>query len=220
MPALSIINPDYSDQNSGFVVGYAPPMPFPYPVFLDLAGVSVLLVGGGKVALRKADGLAEAGATITVVAPEVVPALAELATHVARRQYAAGEAADYQLVITATDDPVVNAQVAADAREARVWVNSADDPQNCSFILPAIARRGLVTVAVSTGGASPALAGALRQQIADTVLTAQVEAAAVDLAGQRAAIHAVGGSTELVEWGDRVRRALSEPPAVPLDGPG
>ena len=195
-------------------------MPFPYPVFLDLAGVPVLLVGGGKVALRKANGLAEAGAAITVVAPEVAPALAELATHVARRQYAAGEAADYQLVITATNDPVVNAHVAADARAAQVWVNSADDPQNCSFILPAIAGRGLVTVAVSTGGASPALAGALRQQIADTVLTAQVEAAALDLAGQRAEIHAAGGSTELVEWGDRVRQALARPLPEPLDGHG
>ena len=186
-------------------------MPFPYPVFLDLAGVPVLLVGGGKIALRKAGGLAEAGAVITVVAPEVMPELVELVAHVARRPYAGGEAGDYQLAITATDDPLVNACVAADARAAHVWVNSADDPQNCSFILPAIARRGLVTVAVSSGGASPALTGTLRQQIADTVLTPRVEAAAVELARQRAAIHAAGGSTELVEWGERVRAALAEP---------
>ncbi len=193
-------------------------MSFPYPVFLDLAGVPVLLVGGGKIALRKAGGLAEAGAVITVVAPEVMPELVELAAHVARRPYADGEAGDYQLAITATDDPLVNACVAADARAAHVWVNSADDPQNCSFILPAIARRGLVTVAVSSGGASPALAGTLRQQIADTVLTPQVEAAAVELARQRAAIHAAGGSTELVEWGERVREALAEPDGAPPGG--
>jgi precorrin-2 dehydrogenase/sirohydrochlorin ferrochelatase len=192
-------------------------MPFPYPVYLDLAGVPVLLVGGGKIALRKAIGLAEAGAVITIVAPDVVPELAELAANVARRPYADGEAGAYQLVITATDDPSVNAHVAADARAARVWVNSADDPQNCSFILPAIARRGLVTVAVSTGGASPALAGVLRQQIAETVLTPQVEAAAVELARQRAAIHAAGGSTELVEWGERVRAALAGSPDSPDD---
>jgi siroheme synthase-like protein len=183
-------------------------MSFPYPVFLDLAGVSVLMVGGGTIALRKVSSLAAAGAAVTVVAPVVVPALVALAAAVERRPYVAGEAGGYQLVITATDDPAVNAQVAADATAARVWVNSADDPQNCSFILPAVARRGLVTVAVSTGGASPALAGHLRTQIAQEVLTPAVEGAAEELARQRAEIHAAGGSTEAVQWGDRVRAAL------------
>jgi siroheme synthase-like protein len=183
-------------------------MPFPYPVFLDLAGVPVLMVGGGTIALRKVGSLAEAGAAVTVVAPFVVPELEALATTVERRPYEPGEAARYQLVVTATDDPAVNAQVAADATAAQVWVNSADDPQNCSFILPAVARRGLVTVAVSTGGASPALAGHLRTQIADEVLTPAVAGAAEELARQRAEIHAAGGSTEAVQWAERVRAAL------------
>jgi len=181
---------------------------FPYPVFLDLAGVPVLLVGGGNIAQRKAVGLLDAGAVLTVVAPHVLPDLAAAVSAVHERPYAVGEAARYQLVITATDDPAVNAQVAADARAAQVWVNSADDPVNCSFILPAIARRGLITAAVSTGGASPALAGELRRRIAQQVLTPQAEAAAVELARQRAEIHAAGGSTELVDWTDRVRAAL------------
>ena len=185
-------------------------MTFPYPVFLDLQGVPVLVVGGGVIAFRKAGGLAEAGAVVTVVAPEVIPQLQALAAHIELRRYQVGEAASYQLVMTATNDPTVNAQVAADARAAQVWTNSADDPQNCSFILPAVTRRGLVTVAVSTGGASPALAGTVRSRIADQILTAQVEAAAVELARQRAEIHAAGGSTELVEWGDRVREALGD----------
>ncbi len=185
-------------------------MTFPYPVFLDLQGVPVLVVGGGVIAFRKATGLADAGAVITVVAPEIVPELVQLVADVQRRPYESGEAAHYQLVITATNDAAVNAQVAADARAARVWANSADDPQNCSFILPAVARRGLVTVAVSTGGASPALAGTVRSRIAEQILTAQVEAAAVELARQRAEIHAAGGSTELVEWADRVREALAD----------
>ena len=184
-------------------------MPFAYPVYLDLSGVPVLLVGGGLIATRKAAALAQAGADITVVAPVVTSELRELAAHVHQRGYQTGEAASYQLVITATDDEAVNARVAADARTAQVWVNSADDPQNCSFILPAVARRGMVTVAVSTGGASPALAGEVRTQIAEQILTPQVEAAAVELARQRAEIHAAGGSTELVEWGDRVRAALA-----------
>lgn len=183
-------------------------MPFPYPVFLDLAGVSVLVVGGGTVALRKVGGLAEAGAVVTVVAPEVRPELVALAAAVERRAYVAGEAAGYQLVITATDDPAVNAHVAADAGAAQVWVNSADDPDNCSFILPAVARRGHVTVAVSTGGASPALAAHVRTRIEQEVLTPAVEAAANELARQRAEIHAAGGSTEAVSWAERVRAAL------------
>lgn len=185
-------------------------MAFPYPVFLDLQGVEALVVGGGVIAFRKATGLVEAGAVVTVVAPEIVPELVDLVAHVQRRGYAVGEAADYQLVITATNDATVNAQVANDARSAKVWANSADDPQNCSFILPALARRGLVTVAVSTGGASPALAGTVRSRIAEQILTPQVEAAAVELARQRAEVHAAGGSTELVEWGDRVREALGD----------
>ncbi|MEQ1701038.1 MAG: NAD(P)-dependent oxidoreductase, partial [Ilumatobacteraceae bacterium] len=124
------------------------------------------------------------------------------------RGYVADDLAGHQLVITATDVPAVNAQVAADARAAGIWVNSADDPENCSFILPAIARRGPLIAALSTGGASPALAGRLRDQIAGAVLTPQAEAAAIELARQRAEIHAAGGSTELVDWTDRVTEAL------------
>ncbi|MDP2290298.1 MAG: NAD(P)-dependent oxidoreductase [Actinomycetota bacterium] len=187
-------------------------MAFQYPVFLDLAGVPVLVVGGGVIAFRKAAGLAGAGAVVTVVAPAVVPELAELAARVERREYLADDLRGQRLVITATDDPAVNAQVANDAGAVGIWANSADDPQNCSFILPAVARRGLVTVAVSTGGASPALASHLRTVIARDVLTERVEAAAIELARQRAEIHAAGGSTELVEWGDRVRDALGAAP--------
>jgi siroheme synthase-like protein len=183
-------------------------MRFGFPVFLALDGVPVLLVGGGTIALRKASALAHEGALLTVVAPDVLPELAELAGRVERRSYAAGDVHGHRLVMVATDDPQVNAQVSADATAAGIWVNSADDPERCSFILPAVARRGPVTVAVSTGGASPALAGHLRDEIAATTLTDAVERAAADLAGQRAAIHAAGGSTEEVDWTDRVRAAL------------
>lgn len=183
-------------------------MAFLYPVFLDLEGVAVLLVGGGQIASRKAEGLVAAGARLTVVAPMVLPELAATAADVRERGYAAEDLAGHQLVITATDAPAVNAQVAADARAAGVWVNSADDPENCSFILPAIARRGPLIAALSTGGASPALAGRLRDQIATTVLTPAAEVAAIELARQRAEIHAAGGSTELVDWTDRVTAAL------------
>ncbi len=183
-------------------------MSFDYPVFLDLAGVKVLVVGGGPVGLRKAAGLAEAGALVTVVSPVLVEGFESIAQSVESRPYRAGEAGTYQLVMTATNDPLVNSQVASDAKAAGVWVNSADDPANCSFILPAVARRGLVSVAVSTGGASPSLAGRIRTEITEQILTAQVEDAAVALARQRAEIHASGQSTEDIDWTDRVDRAL------------
>lgn len=183
-------------------------MAFLYPVFLDLGDVPVLLVGGGQVASRKAEGLVAAGARVTVVAPMVSSATRALAAEVRERGYEVGDLAGHQLVITATDVPAVNAQVAADAKAAGIWVNSADDPENCSFILPAIARRGPLIAALSTGGASPALAGRLRDRIAAEVLTPAAESAAVELARQRAKIHAAGGSTELVDWSDRVTEAL------------
>jgi siroheme synthase-like protein len=186
-------------------------VPFSYPVFLDLTDVPVLVVGGGLIAFRKASGLGAAGADITVVAPQVRDDLAALATRVERRPYEHGEAAQFQLVMTATSDPAVNARVAADAREAGVWVNSADDPANCSFILPAVARQGLVTMAISTGGASPALASRLRTDIAARELTPHVHNAAVELSRQRDEIKAEGGSTEDIDWTDRVSRALRPP---------
>lgn len=185
-------------------------MTFGYPVMLDLGGVPTLVVGGGRVAWRKAQGLAAAGAHVTVIAPEVVPELTELADVVHRRPYASGDAAAFRLVITATDDPAVNAAVSADATLAEVWVNSADDPANCTFILPAVARRGPVVISISTGGASPALASHLRAKLQDEVLTEQVERAAHDLAAQRAELHAQGVSTESIDWTDRVRTALGD----------
>ena len=196
---------------------------FGYPVFLDLTDAPVLLVGAGPVAARKAEGLAAAGAVVTVVAPDVVADLEAVAARIERRPYSPGDITGHRLVITATNDPTVNAQVSADARAAGIWVNSADDPDNCSFILPAVARRGPVTVAVSTGGASPALASRLRRDIAETMLTPAVEHAAAELTRQRAEIHAAGASTEDVDWTERVDAALrgqtSSPSKPPVEPP-
>ncbi|MEO6125652.1 MAG: NAD(P)-dependent oxidoreductase [Ilumatobacteraceae bacterium] len=194
-------------------------MAFDYPVFLDLSGVAVLVVGGGPVGLRKVTGLVAAGARVTVVSPAFVDGFTALSASLVHRPYESGEAAHYQLVMTATDDPTVNAEVAADAAAAKVWVNSADDPHNCSFILPAVARRGPIAVAVSTGGASPSLAGRIRTEIAATILTDTVEATALDLARQRAAIHSAGGSTEDIDWSEAVEAAFlpTAPPPTSHD---
>jgi siroheme synthase-like protein len=183
-------------------------MAFGYPVVLDLDDVTVLVVGGGRVAERKAEGLVAAGARVTVVAPAILASLAAQVAEVRERAYVAADLDGQQLVLTATDDPAVNARVATDAKARGIWVNSADDPANCTFILPAVARRGPVVVAVGTDGASPALAQHLRDRIALEVLTPGMEAVAVELARQRAALHAEGISTESVDWTDRLRRAL------------
>lgn len=183
-------------------------MPFDYPVVLDLTDVPVLMVGGGQVASRKVDGLLAAGARVTVVAPLVLDPLAAAVAEVRHRAYCADDLVGHLLVMTATDVPEVNAQVAADARERGVWVNSADDPSNCSFILPAITRRGQVVVAVGTDGSSPALARHLRDRIADEVLVPGIDAVADELARQRAEFHAAGVSTETVDWSGRLKDAL------------
>ena len=170
-----------------------------YPVQLILSGAPVLVVGGGTVAARKAAGLIAAGAAVTIVAPVVSPQAADSGAQVERRPYAAGEAAAYRLVVTATDDPAVNARVAADATAANVFVNSADDPENCTFTLPAIARRGPVTVAVATDGTSPLLAQTLRDRFA-ALLDDDVLALVADLASLRNEIQESGRSTEDVDW--------------------
>jgi precorrin-2 dehydrogenase/sirohydrochlorin ferrochelatase len=159
-----------------------------YPVGLIVAGRRVLVVGGGKVAAEKVRNLAACGAAVTVVAPDVDDAISSLdAVTVEQRAYEAGDAANgYRLVIAATDDAAVNRQVHDDADGAGVWVNAADDPANCTFTLPAVLRRGKVTVGVATGGSSPALAGWLRDRIATTEVGPEYEVLADLLAEARA----------------------------------
>jgi siroheme synthase-like protein len=140
-----------------------------YPVSLDVAGVRCLVVGGGPVAARKARGLVACRALVTAIAPSFGTEMEELAPllqAVHRRAYEPGDAASFRLVLTATGLEGVDADVYADADAHGVWVNSADDRAHSSFILPAVHRDGTVTVAVSTGGLSPALAGWLRTRLA------------------------------------------------------
>ena len=175
-----------------------------YPVTLLVAGRHCLVVGAGPIAARKATGLLAAGAVVTVVAPKVsaaMEALAGDALRIQRRPYRPGEAADYRLVVTATGDPAVDGTVSADAEAAGVWVNAADDPAHCSFYLPALSRRGPVSVAVSTDGTSPALASWLRDRL-DSELgpPGELEALVDLLAAARAEIRGAGGRTEGLNW--------------------
>ena len=142
-----------------------------YPVMLQVAGRRCLVVGGGRVALRKVEGLIAAGADVTVIAPEIdarIEALSDVIT-IERRAYDAGDVTGFRLVITTTNDAAVNARVFDDAEAAGIWVNSADDIDHCSFTLPAVHRDGAVTVAVATDGQSPAFAAWLRDRVRDAL---------------------------------------------------
>lgn len=144
-----------------------------FPVFLALANRRCVVVGGGAIAGRKARGLLAAGARVTVVSPTVTAALARLAQRGRLRRIARhwreSDLSGAALVFVATNDRGTNAAVARAARRLGVWVNAADDPRHCDAILPAVLRRGAITVAVGTGGRSPALARRVRDVIAEAI---------------------------------------------------
>jgi len=140
-----------------------------YPVLLELTGRACLVIGGGPVAERKVEGLLATGAAVTVVSPALGTVLETLASegkirHI-RREYRHGDLADSQLAFAATGDREANAAVAREGRELGVWVNAADDLSHCDFILPGVVRRGDLVVAVATGGSSPALSRAIREEL-------------------------------------------------------
>lgn len=182
---------------------------FSYPVFLDLDDVAVLVVGGGRIGARKAADLAAAGARVRLVAAEVSEHVsAEVLDTVIERPFRPDDVDGARLVITATGDVETDRFVADEARARGVWTNAADQPVDCEFILPAIARSGRVTAAISTDGASPALAKHLRDRVGE-LLDAAVAEAAETLAAERAAVQAAGGSTEAVDWAPRLRELLA-----------
>jgi precorrin-2 dehydrogenase / sirohydrochlorin ferrochelatase len=143
-----------------------------YPIFVELEGRRVLVVGGGVVAAQKLRNLHPAGPAITVVAPELKEEMnqyhAEGQFEWLQREYAEGDVEGYDLVMVATDDGAVNKQVSSEARARKIWVNAADDIPNCDFILPSMVRRGSLVLAASTGGGSPALARRVRETLEAT----------------------------------------------------
>jgi len=135
-----------------------------FPAFLRLEGRKVLVVGGGRVAEAKLDGLLRAGALVTVVAPDVRDAISSAPVRVLRRPFQ-NEDADGAWFVVAAAPPGVNREV-RDAAEARgVFVNAVDDPVHASAYTGGVLRRGGVAIAVSTEGRAPALAGLLREAL-------------------------------------------------------
>lgn len=141
-----------------------------FPIFLDLRGKKVLIVGGGHVALRKAERLAPYGASITAVAPEFAPGFAALSGVTAlERRFQPGDVEGAALVIAATDDAELNAAVSELCAWEGIPVNVVDDLALCSFVFPALVRRGELSVGISTGGASPSAAQYIRRLVEEQV---------------------------------------------------
>jgi precorrin-2 dehydrogenase/sirohydrochlorin ferrochelatase len=140
-----------------------------FPIFLKLTGRPCVVIGGGNLAESKIDSLRAAEARVTVVAPVASARIAAMANagkllwH--RREYAAGDLAEQFLAVAATNDSAVNRAVFAEAEAAGILINAVDDPPFCDFYFPSVVRRGDLQIAISTAGASPALAQRLRKEI-------------------------------------------------------
>lgn len=180
---------------------------FVYPVMLDLSARPCLVVGGGAVAERKVEGLVEAGARVTVVSPSLTHRLLRLAADAnfrwRPREYVAGDAQGFVLVMVATDHASVNALVAAECRERGILINCADDPACCNFILPSVLKRGALTVTVSTGGASPTMARLVREEL-EALLPGDVAPLTDVVAEVRRTLREGGISLDAERW----RKAL------------
>jgi len=136
------------------------------PVGIALEGKKCLIVGGGVVALRKINNLLQYGCEITVIAPETIDQVDYFASKkiikLEKRKYESPEAKNYAVVIAASDDYDVNKQISNDCREANIPINAVDMPELCDFIFPAIVRRNNLSLAISTDGHAPFLAGHLK----------------------------------------------------------
>ena len=138
-----------------------------YPIFVNLKDRPVLVVGAGKVALRKTRGLLDAGARVTVVAPECQPEFESLPVRLVRRPFRASDLADSVLVFAATDDRLTNHRISIAAKGKGIFANVADSPPECDFLVPARVERGDLQFAISTGGTSPRLAAEIRRKLED-----------------------------------------------------
>jgi precorrin-2 dehydrogenase/sirohydrochlorin ferrochelatase len=174
-----------------------------WPVNLLVTGRRVVVVGGGRIAARKIEPLLELGAEVVVVAPALDGAVVawhdegRLSAHV--REFMPTDLDGAWLAVTATDDPAVNAAVFAAGEARRVFVNSADDPANCSFTLMSVVRRSDLVVAIGTGGRSPALAAWLRRRLTDE-LGPEYEVLLDLLSEAREELRGSGRSSEDADW--------------------
>lgn len=177
------------------------------PLAFKFDGAPVLVIGAGKVGSYKARQLLDAGAEVSVISEALFAPLPEGVRSVEQRRYRDGDTAGYWLVVAATGDPTVNDEIVREARERRIWLNVVDDPERSSFYFMALHRQGEVTVAVTTEGAAPALAQAIRTMAAERLPDNLGEVAST-LRAERRALHDSGASTENLDWRSRIAELL------------
>jgi precorrin-2 dehydrogenase / sirohydrochlorin ferrochelatase len=179
-----------------------------YPLSLLLEGRACLVVGGGQVALSKITGLLDAGATVTVIAPHVLHEITALPVTIHARPYQDGDCDGFALVLAATRDRGLDAAIYAECQRADTLVNAADNPAASSFYLPALLRAGDLSVAISTAGASPAIASWVRNRVG--TLLGEHFADVVDIVGAtREQIRAGGETSEGLPWADLIEQLTS-----------
>lgn len=149
-----------------------------FPFFVDIAGKNGVIVGGGKVAVRKVEKLLPFGPRLTVIAPEIEECIrtqgeftheSTSRLHLAEREFAATDLDSADFVIAATDDESLNGRISDYCRENRIPVNVVDDREKCSFFFPALVREGDLTIGISTGGKSPLAASWVRRKISEAL---------------------------------------------------
>ena len=174
-----------------------------YQAYFIVAGRRCEVVGAGRIAQRKIEGLLAAGADVEVVAPEAVDGVRAMAEDArvrwSAREFSPDDLDDAWLAIAATSSPDVNHAVFAAGEARRVWVNAADDPANCSFSLMSVVRRGDIVVTIGTNGRSPALATFLKDHVA-TEMGEEYATLLELLSEAREAIRSSGRSSEDADW--------------------
>jgi precorrin-2 dehydrogenase / sirohydrochlorin ferrochelatase len=193
---------------SSSVRGVSSPL---YPIGVVLEGRPCLVVGGGPVATSKARGLIEAGAIVTIISPSITEELATFA--IARwhqRAYERGDLRGFRLVVAATSSPDVNREVFSDGESFNVLVNAADQPDACAFTLPAVTKRGPITMTVATQGQSPAIAQWLRDRAGALLDDSTIDICAV-ISDARARVLDAGLVSEGRPWRTLIDSLLEAP---------
>ncbi len=158
-----------------------------------------MVVGGGRIAARKAASLIEAGAVVTIVAPQICDEVRLLQVRIVEREFQPSDLDEAWYVVTATDQPAVNNAVFEACQTRRTFCNSADDPANCSVTLMSVVRQGDLVVAIGSGGRSPALATWLRQHV-QSEMGPEYSTLLEILSTEREKIRSAGTSSEDANW--------------------
>lgn len=167
-----------------------------FPLFISMDELPCLVIGAGKVALRKVKTLLDYGARVTVVSPEIHPEIEEMTEiKLIRRRFREEDLAGIRLVFAASSDETCNEEAAELCREKGIMINVADQADRCDFFFPALVRRGDVVTGISTGGKSPAIAGCVRREI-ENCLPKDLGVFTEKMAELRNEIKKTGNSTE------------------------